>query len=59
MLAKESVTYLRSKIPHAESVVYYDTLRDYFVIWSDIPIVLEASEAIRLNLICEMIIALS
>ena len=49
MVAAESVTYLQSKIPDAERVVYYDVLRDHFVIWPDIPIVLEALEAIRLK----------
>jgi len=50
LVAPESVTYLQSKIPDAESVLYYDALRDHFVIWSDIPIVLEALEAIQLKL---------
>ena len=49
LLATELVTYLQSKIPDTESVVYYDVLRDHFVIWSDIPIVIEALEAIRLK----------
>ena len=50
LVAPELVTYLQSKIPDPESVLYYDVLRDHFVIWSDIPIVLEALEAIQLKL---------
>ena len=50
LVAPESATYLQSKIPDTDTVLYYDALRDHFVIWSDIPIVLEALEAIRLKL---------
>jgi len=50
LVAPESVTYLQSKMPDADSVLYYDVLRDHFVIWSELPIVLEALDTIRLKL---------
>ena len=50
LVVPESVTYLQSKIPDADSVLYYDVLRDHFVIWSELPIVLEALDTIRLKL---------
>lgn len=50
LVAPESVAYLQSKIPQAESVLYYDALWDHFIIWSELTIVLEALEAIRLEL---------
>lgn len=50
LVAPESVAYLQSKIPHTESVLYYDALWDHFIIWSELTIVLEALEAIRLEL---------
>ena len=50
LVAPESVAYLQSKIPDAESVLYYDASWDHFIIWSELTIVLEALEAIRLQL---------
>ena len=37
-------------MPDADSVLYYDVLRDHFVIWSELPIVLEVLDTIRLKL---------
>ena len=40
----------QSKIPDADSVLYYEAIWDHFVIWSELPIVLEALDIIRLKL---------
>ena len=49
-MAPELVTNFQSKIPDADSVLYYEAIRDHFVIWSELPIVLEALDIIRLKL---------
>ena len=50
LVAPELVTNFQSKIPDADSVLYYEAIRDHFVIWSELPIVIEALDIIHLKL---------